>query len=351
MELQLRRSPFAWCLASCPVTAPGRRSRFRLPGRHLRRCCTRTGPPAVGARRSRPVGACARPPQPLQNQGLDPAGEEPRGIRELQPEGGDLVWVGDWALPLDQQGLVALGTPLATDALVQRLHQTCCPRPAAGAHPARCCCATALRRVQITCCAAPALSEEYAAGHDAAVARCMARLLSYADAPLPEDATTRSRLTAPQVARRILQALRAAEAEQTPALRTAQQAAVYLCAQGFEVPLKNRRRSAGRTFLTCRPRPERCCCRRPANTPRVPSTCCLRTTRSSSPIRFSVCPCCVGCALPLPLAPRHCHYRGQLDPLGDHRAACATAGVLPAQVIPLERALGAWSPRTSVRPT
>ena len=39
-----------------------------------------------------------------------------------------------------------------------------------------------------------------------------------------------------------------------------------------------------RTFLTCRPRPERCCCRRLARTPRVPSTCCLRTTMSSSPV-------------------------------------------------------------------
>ena len=43
--------------------------------------------------------------------------------------------------------------------------------------------------------------------------------------------------------------------------------------------------------------------------------------------------------LPLPLAPRHCHCRGQLDPWGDHRAAYATAGVLPARAIPLERAL------------
>ena len=33
--------------------------------------------------------------------------------------GANPVWVGDWALPQDQQGLVALGTPLGTDAFVQ----------------------------------------------------------------------------------------------------------------------------------------------------------------------------------------------------------------------------------------
>ena len=40
--------------------------------------------------------------------------------------------------------------------------------------------------------------------------------------------------------------------------------------------------------------------------------------------------------LPLPLAPRRCSCRGQLDPSGDHRAACATSGVLPTRALPLE---------------
>ena len=43
--------------------------------------------------------------------------------------------------------------------------------------------------------------------------------------------------------------------------------------------------------------------------------------------------------LPLPLAPRTCSCRGRLDTFGDHRAACATSGVLAARAGPLERAV------------
>ena len=42
--------------------------------------------------------------------------------------------------------------------------------------------------------------------------------------------------------------------------------------------------------------------------------------------------------LPLPLAPRVCACRGPLDPLGDHRAACANSGALASRALPLERA-------------
>ena len=62
--------------------------------------------------------------------------------------------------------------------------------------------------------------------------------------------------------------------------------------------------------------------------------------------------------LPLPLAPRRCHCRGQLDPWGEHCVACATAGVLPARP---SRLRGRWPvfaarrgpalPKTSVWPT
>ena len=41
--------------------------------------------------------------------------------------------------------------------------------------------------------------------------------------------------------------------------------------------------------------------------------------------------------LPLPLAPRACACRRPLDVLGDHQAACATAGVLASRAIPIER--------------
>ena len=43
--------------------------------------------------------------------------------------------------------------------------------------------------------------------------------------------------------------------------------------------------------------------------------------------------------MPLPLAPRRCACHGQLDPLGDHRAACATSGVLSTRALPLEHAV------------
>ena len=43
--------------------------------------------------------------------------------------------------------------------------------------------------------------------------------------------------------------------------------------------------------------------------------------------------------LPLPLAPRVCACRGPLDPLGDHRAACANSRALASRALPLERAV------------
>ena len=43
--------------------------------------------------------------------------------------------------------------------------------------------------------------------------------------------------------------------------------------------------------------------------------------------------------LPLPLAPRTCHCRGRLDPVGDHRSACATSGALASRALPLEHAV------------
>ena len=43
--------------------------------------------------------------------------------------------------------------------------------------------------------------------------------------------------------------------------------------------------------------------------------------------------------LPLALCPRTCRCGRSLDPLGDHRAACATSGVLPTRALPLEHAL------------
>ena len=43
--------------------------------------------------------------------------------------------------------------------------------------------------------------------------------------------------------------------------------------------------------------------------------------------------------LRVPLAPRVCRCRGRLDPLGDHRSACATSGVLASRALPHEHAV------------
>ena len=45
--------------------------------------------------------------------------KSPLNIRGLQPDGGDPVWVGDWALPRDKQGLNVLGTPFGSDAYIE----------------------------------------------------------------------------------------------------------------------------------------------------------------------------------------------------------------------------------------
>ena len=41
----------------------------------------------------------------------------------------------------------------------------------------------------------------------------------------------------------------------------------------------------------------------------------------------------------LPLAPRRCSCRGQLDALGDYRTACATSGVLATRALSIEHAV------------
>ena len=120
------------------------------------------------------------------------AGAQPADIRDLQPAGGEPVWVGDWALPRDQQGLNVLGTPLGSDAFVQR--QLALKREA---HDRLLQAIPTVEDLQaawllLRYCAAPranyllhvlppAETADYAAEHDAAIAACLARLLGQAD--------------------------------------------------------------------------------------------------------------------------------------------------------------------------
>ena len=49
------------------------------------------------------------------------------------------------------------------------------------------------------------------------------------------------------------------------------------------------------------------------------------------------------------MAPRACACRARLDPLGDHRAACANAGALASRALPLERAVAHVCQETGAR--
>ena len=92
------------------------------------------------------------------------------------------------------------------------------------------------------------------------------------------------------------------------------------------------------------------CCHRPGRVPCVPSRFYPHMRMSHSPVRFRVL-LLRRLRLPLPLSPRACTCRQLLDVLGDHRAACATAGVLASRAIPLERALARVCREASARVT
>ena len=150
---------------------------------------------------------------------------------------------------------------------------------------------------------------------------------------------------------------------QTPALRAAQHAAVYLRAQGVEVPPWETaagpagapphapRGDEGADHLRGWQRHAASACDERALFSHLsPASRALLLWQAGphSSRALSVLPTheelIISSAqfrvLPLrPLAPGRCHCRGHFDALGDHRAACATAGVLPARAIPLERAL------------
>ena len=132
------------------------------------------------------------------------AGEEPPNIGDL---GGneESVWVGDWTLPPESQGLTVLGSPLGHDAfvarqlrrkrddqdrLLQRIPTV--DDLQAGWLLLHSCAAT--RANYLLRILPPHLTAEYATEHDAAVARCLATLLEQGDAPLPSWSLDTARL-------------------------------------------------------------------------------------------------------------------------------------------------------------
>ena len=341
------------------------------------------------------------------------AGEEPANIGDLRPVGGDPVWVGDWALPRDQQGPKVLGTPLGSEAFVRNplvlkreahdrlLHAIPAVEDLQAAWLLLRYCA-APRANYLLRVLSPAATADYAAEHDAALAACIAGLLGHAGHPLPEGALQTAQLAArfgglglrsalsdrhaahwaswcdalpvlrdraPEAAARMLHALQGPLADSPPSAAAAQHAAVYLRAQGYTVPNWE---EAMRPPADAPSREEPCdhlrgwqrraahaCDERAFETlfsSLSPAARALLLSQAGphSSRALTVLPTHEDVTLPsahfrvlllrrlrlpLPLAPRACACRRPLDVLGDHRAACATAGVLASRAIPLERAL------------
>ena len=123
----------------------------------------------------------------------------PHSRRLCDPQ--DPVWVGDWSLPADQQGLNVLGSPLGHEAYVQRrirLKRAEHDRiPQLGDLQAawlllHYCAAT--RANYLLRVLPPHLTEEYASSHDDAVASCLSSLLDLGEAPLPQPSLRAAQL-------------------------------------------------------------------------------------------------------------------------------------------------------------
>ena len=208
------------------------------------------------------------------------AGEEPPGIADMQGDSDAVVWTGDWSLRPDQQGLLVLGTPLGSDAFVQRQlelkraeHDRLLTRiPAVEDLQAAwlllrfCACPRANSSVVRFSKGQGGSRRQHA---EEVVDRCLFALLGFADAPLPELSTRSARLPlqcgglglraatldrhaaywaswfdtlpvlrdrAPAAAARFLALLADPEAGRVPVVAAAAQAAAYLVSQGFRTP-------------------------------------------------------------------------------------------------------------------
>jgi len=144
---------------------------------------------------------------PIKTKIWNSAGEEPAGLRNLQPPNAPAttIWVGDWALPPEQQGLQVLGAPLGTAEYIQAaLDQTLTKQRALleriptvphlqSAWLLLLYCGSARYSHQLRV-VDPAATIHYAAGYDASVDQCLTQLLHSADDPLPPLALAHARL-------------------------------------------------------------------------------------------------------------------------------------------------------------
>ena len=322
------------------------------------------------------------------------AGEETPGVAHLQTPGADFVWTGAWTLPPAEQGLLALGAPLGSEAFVQRelsrrremqdrllgklptvsdLH--CAPlavrrRPAGqlpAAHslpeqrkrlPANMMrlCATALPRccprARSLCCRSPPVSP-CTCRCDTAAAAYWASWLTVYQPSAREPPTSPTAWLAPcrpgqTPPRPFLPRCLRMQGFEPPAWglcsarrhNKTNESLVTFCRDGSGLPpLLATSARWRRIFLTLIPHLERCCCRRQGRMPLGPSQSSPRLAKSPVPSGHFRVLLLRRLRLPLPVAPRTCACRGHLHPLADHRAACATSGVLASRALPLERAV------------
>ena len=338
------------------------------------------------------------------------AGEEPPAVADLGGDAREPVWVGDWSLPPERQGLTVLGSPLGHDAFVAHHLQS-----KRAEHD------RLLQRIPhlddlqaawllLQSCAAPRvnyllrilpphLTAAYATAHDSAIAQCLANLLELEGsltpctvraAQLPQrfgglglrcassdrhaahwaswcDTLPVVQARAPAAAERLLRALRGEGV--LPCATAAILARQHLCDCGFDAP---------EWSASPAPRPDNpavprdrwpfkgwqrlaahACDKRAYEmhlSDLTPASRALLLSQAGpfAARAFDVTPTREDVTipsalfrvlllrrlrLPLPLAPRRCSCRGQLDPFGDHRAACATSGVLPTRALPLQHAV------------
>ena len=124
------------------------------------------------------------------------AGEEPPAVADLGGDAREPVWVGDWSLPPERQGLTVLGSPLGHDAFVahhlqskRAEHDRLLQRiphlddlQAAWLLLQPC---TTPRANYLLRILPPHLTAAYATTHDSAIAQCLANLLELEGSPHP----------------------------------------------------------------------------------------------------------------------------------------------------------------------
>ncbi|OLP88685.1 hypothetical protein AK812_SmicGene29924 [Symbiodinium microadriaticum] len=209
-------------------------------------------------------------------------------------------------------------------------------------------------------CLAPAAAAEYADQHDAAMLHCLATLLGHADASLPPEATRAAhlalrfgawmdtlpviRLRATSVVDRLMQCLRAPAAGRMPSVLAATQAAAYLRNEGVQVASWEEA-IPGQADLRPRGDEPSDCLRGWQRT--AAHSCDERAlemqlsalTPASRALLLSQAGPHSARALTVPPTSEDVSIPRPLDEYGDHRAACATSGILASRAVPIERAI------------